>query len=154
MKSNSLPDPRPAFIFFLLIITFTSCKKDLLPSNLRYYEVGFHGTAIDWRDSSFIVATADTALISQLQTQLSLPVQQRKILTGALEEGSGGYNKNGAHIFKWHFKEDNWQLTDLSAEIYDGRPFSDLDTDPDYWLNTLKRFSPWGSYIKKEINKP
>jgi hypothetical protein len=154
MKNNRLFNPGLGIIFFFLILAALSCKKDLIPGNFRYYEVGIHGTAIDWRDTSFIVATADTVLISQLQMQLSLPVHQRKILTGELVSGSGGYNRNASHVFKWHFKEDNWQLTDLSAEIYDGRPYSDVDIDPGYWLNTMKRFAPWGSYIKKEISKP
>jgi hypothetical protein len=45
----------------------------------------------------------------------------------------------------------DWHLTDLSIEIYDGRPYSDLDKSPAYWFDTVKRFSPWNSYIKKEI---
>jgi hypothetical protein len=138
-------------IIFLPLFMIYSCKKDSAAAPLHYYEVGFNGNAANWRDSSFVIATSNVSLISQIEAQLSLPVVQRKIVNGLLVSGNGGYNKNSSHSFKWRFKEDDWQLTDLSIEIYDGRAYSDVDTDINYWLNTVKRFAPWGSYIKKEI---
>ena len=141
-------------IISLLLISIFSCQKESAPSPLHYYEVGFKGTAADWRDSSFVVATNDTALIAEIESQLVLPVAQRKLVTGKLIKGSNGYNKNASHEFKWHFMESDWQLADLSAEIYDGRPYSDLDINLNYWLHTIKSFAPWGSYIKREILLP
>src|SRR4030095_2845356 len=141
------------YLIGLFVIALAmACKKDE-NKQLRYFEVVIVDNPSDWRDSSFIIATADPQLISEINTQLSLPIPQRKIINGALQVGSGGYNKNGSHEFKWHFKEDDWHFTDLSIEIYDGRPYSDLDLDLPYWLNTIKRFSPWNSYIKREINQ-
>lgn len=140
--------------FLLLTVIIISCKKDNEHLPLHYYEVGFNGTAADWRDSSFIIATNNPALIGQVEQQLLLPVAQRKIVNGGLLNGNGGYNKNATHNFKWHFKESDWSLTDLSIEIYDGRPYSDVDNDLNYWLNNMKRFAPWGSYIKREIVTP
>ena len=134
------------------ILLMTSCAKDKERS-LRYFEVGIKGGAEDWRDSSFIVATADPQLINKIIEQLNNPDEARQIVMGELAPGSGGYNKNSGHVFTWHFIETKWGLVDLSAEIYDGRPYSDVDKDQSYWLGTLKRFSPWGSYIKKEIIK-
>jgi hypothetical protein len=137
-----------------------ACSNDPSPSPaLRYYEVGLSdfrdeknpdGTD-DWRDTSFIVATANQQLINKITEQLALPVAQRQIVNGALVAGSGGYNRNGSHNFKWHFKEDDWHLTDMSAELLDGRPYSDVDNNTAYWQDTVKRFSPWHSYIKKEV---
>lgn len=138
-------------ILILLLVSIFSCKKETAQSSLRYYEVGYNGVATDWRDSSFIVATSNASLIAEVETQLTLPVAQRKIVTGKLINGNGGYNKNVSHSFKWRFKENNWGLTELSAEIYDGRPYSDVDNGINYWLNTMGRFAPWGSYIKKEV---
>ena len=137
-----------------------ACSNDPAPSPaLRYYEVGFSdftdeaktSGVEDWRDTSFVVATADTQLIRKIKEQLALPVLQRQIVNGALAPGNGGYNRNGSHNFKWHFKEDNWHLTDMSAEALDGRPYSDVDIHNAYWMDTVKRFSPWHSYIKKEV---
>jgi hypothetical protein len=140
------------FTMMLLATSFTGCKKDKDPM-LRYFEVGTNNQSPDWRDSSFVVATSDETLIRQIEAQLQLPVNQRKIVIGKLERGSGGYNKNSSHEFKWHFREDDWNLTDLSIEIYDGRPYSDPDLNIDYWVDTVKRFSPWSSYIKRELRK-
>ncbi|HZI52732.1 MAG TPA: hypothetical protein VFD56_03475 [Chitinophagaceae bacterium] len=141
-------------IIFVMLVMMYSCKKESEPADLRYYEVGIKGNPADWRDSSFVIATNNNILISQIESQLLLPVDQRQIVNGQLVSGNGGYNKNSSHQFKWHFKEDNWELADFSIEIYDGRPFSDVDTDISYWLDTVKRFAPWSSYIKKEISKP
>ena len=140
------------FVAALIIILIASCTKDKEKS-LRYFEVGIKGSQEDWRDSSFVVATADQQLINTIMEQLKKPITARQIVMGELASGSGGYNKNAGYSFNWHFIENKWGLVDVSAEIYDGRAYSDVDKDPDYWLGTLKRFSPWGSYIKKEIIK-
>jgi len=141
-------------IIFILLIATYSCKKDSDNFRLHYYEVGFKTIAMEWRDSSFIVATASPTLISQIQTELSLPVSQRKMVNGQLISGNAGYNKNASHQFKWHFKVDNWELADFSVEIYDGRPFTDVDNNISYWLDTVKRFAPWNSCVKREIPTP
>lgn len=130
-----------------------SCKKEnKTETGYVYYEVGFDGTTPDWRDTSFIIRTKNPQLIQQAENQLALPVAQRKLVFGNLLPGSGGYNKNASYEFKWHFKEDDWSFVQMTVEIYDGRPYSDLDLDIDYWLNTVKRFASWGSYVRRRIN--
>ena len=143
--------PKLLLSFILLLLTATiSCKKDHV-DNLTYYEVGMKHNPIEWRDSAFVVATANQELIQEIEVQLKLPVLQRKMVIGTLAPGSGGYNKNATHEFKWHFKEDDWGLAEITIEIYDGRPYSDVDTDTTYWLQSVKRFAPWDSYIRKKI---
>jgi hypothetical protein len=139
------------FIFLAAIVMLSCSKNDEEP--LRYFEVGTDANSRDWRDTSFIVATSDATLCSQIEAQLLLPANQRKLVHGALSKGSGGYNKNAGHEFKWHFREDDWQLVDVTAEIFDGRPYSDVDLHTDYWLDTVKRFGSWSSYVKREILK-
>ena len=136
--------------FILLLIATISCKKEQV-DNLSYYEVGMKNNSEDWRDSSFVVATANRELIQQIDAQLQQPVLQRKMVLGTLAPGSGGYNKNATHEFKWHFTEDDWALAEVTIEIYDGRPYSDVDADTAYWLQTVKKFAPWSSYIRKKI---
>ena len=128
-----------------------SCKKNAATPAMYYYEVGIKGTPADWRDSSFIIATADTAMVAKANAQLALAVNQRQMVSGALVAGNGGYNKNASYSFKWHFKESDWQLADMSAELFDGRPYSDVDQHISYWMDTVKRFAPWNSYIKKKL---
>jgi hypothetical protein len=141
-------------IIFISIATlfFASCSEKS-DQTLRYFEVGINGEPDDWRDSSFVVATANPQLVTKIIEQLNTPVDDRQIVIGDLATGSGGYNKNAGHTFNWHFKENGWNLVDLSVEIYDGRAYSDVHENPTYWQDTMKRFSPWGSYIKKEIFK-
>jgi len=139
-----------ALVALIGIILFGSCKKNN-NAPLRYFEVGIVDTPVDWRDSSFIIATSNPQVIEQALAQLNLPINQRKIVNGGIARGNAGYNKNSTHSFQWHFKEDDWHLTDFSIEIYDGRPYNDLDLGLDYWIDTVKRYSPWNSYIKREI---
>jgi len=143
--------PKISLSFILLLLTATiSCKKDH-DDNLTYYEVGMKYNSDEWRDTAFIVATANRELIQQIEVQLQQPVLQRKMVIGTLAPGSGEYNKNATHEFKWHFKEDEWGLAEVTIEIYDGRPYSDVDADTTYWLQSVKRFAPWDSYIRKKI---
>ena len=141
----------PYLSALLLFLTFSvACKKDC-SSKLTFYEVGMTGDYKNWRDTSFIVATKDENLIKEINAQLKLPVEERRMVIGKLEAGSAGYNRNATHEFKWHFKENDWHLTDMTVEIYDGRPHSDVDADTTYWLNTMTRFAPWSSYIKRKL---
>lgn len=142
-------------IFYFIVFActlFFSCKKEKsTDEEYTYYEVGFKRVDADWRDTAFIVRTKDPQLIQQVEAQLVLPVENRKIVTGKLIAGSGGYNKNASHVFGWHFKENDWQLTELTIEIYDGKPYTDVDKDISYWLNTVQRYGSWGSYIKRKL---
>ncbi|MGK2860426.1 MAG: BP74-related protein [Chitinophagaceae bacterium] len=120
-------------------------------TELRYFQVGMKHQPADWRDSSLIVATKDLQLSKEIHKQFQLPVARRKMVGGSLLRFSGGYNKNADHEFLWRLKEDEWGLIDVSIEIYDGSPYSGVDADTAYWLNTMKRFTPWNSYIAREI---
>jgi hypothetical protein len=137
----------------MVLLVSGSCKKES-NKNLRYFEVARRDApAADWRDNSFVIATSDPKLIDQALQQIALPTAQRRLVNGRLVQGSGGYNTNQSYTFKWHFDEKDWQLTDLSIEIYDGRPYSDIDLHLDYWLDSVKRFAPWGYSIRQEIIK-
>jgi len=144
---------RVSIIFIAVVALFFASCSEKSDQTLRYFEVGINGEPDDWRDSSFVVATANPQLINKILEQINKPVDDRQIVIGDLATGSGGYNKNAGHTFNWHFKENGWSLVDLSVEIYDGRAYSDVHTNTAYWQDTMKRFSPWGSYIKKEIIK-
>ena len=149
---------RLVWILSLILMSATlGCKKESDENTpdpeWRYFEVGKETSNGQWRDTSYIVATKNAALLARIEAQLAKPVSERQIVAGALAAGSGGYNKNATHTFKWHIKEDDWDLVDMTVEIYDGNPYSDVDTDYHYWMTTVKRFAPWSSYIKREIVK-
>lgn len=138
---------------FMLTITLAaaiSCKKDD-NGPLRYFEVGINSNPSDWRDTSFVVATNNKQLLKQVEDELLKPVDERRLVVGKLKEGSRGYNKNAGHVFNWHFDEGDWQLADFTAEVMDGLPYTDVEVNHAYWMDTVKRFGSWGSYVKREI---
>jgi hypothetical protein len=142
------------FLLFILGATIVSCEKscdDDSKDKKTYYEVGFKNPGTEWRDTSFIIATSDPQMIQAAEAQLARPVAERQIVFGKLQAGNGGYNRNGSHLFKWHFKEDEWSFVDMTIEIYDGRPYSDVDSDTAYWLNTMTRYGSWDSYLRRKV---
>jgi hypothetical protein len=138
--------PYPGILLLLAIFVLYACQKEDSKDSTTYtyYEVGFTSTHPEWRDTAFIVRTSSQQRIREADAQLALPVEARKIVAGKLVAGSGGYNKNASHSFGWHFDEADWQLVDMTIEIYDGRPYTDVDQDLDYWLHTVKRYGSWG----------
>src|SRR5688572_30817678 len=124
--------------FSLVLIMISSCKKDsgFNPDpEWRFFEVAIRNASTDdWRDSAFVVATKDAALLQKIEAQLALPeADRKKIVAGKLARGNGGYNKNAGHSFKWRIQEDDWDIVDLTIELSDGRPYSDVDVNIDYW---------------------
>jgi hypothetical protein len=141
-----------------ILLLLGACKKDNDSKEdapiRRYFEIGMRNPSVDWKwqDTSFVVVTSDPDVLTAVDAELSKPAdQRRKLITGPLAEGNGGYNRNAGHNFTWHLKEDEWKLTDMTIELIDGLPHTDLDLNHDYWMNTVKSFGPWSSYIKKEV---
>lgn len=51
-----------------------------------------------------------------------------------------GTQVNTGH--RWHLR--NVRLVEATIELCDGRP-SDLDSNLTYWVDTVKRYCPWGA---------
>jgi hypothetical protein len=132
-----------ACIFLLLPLS--------LRAQIRCFEFGW-GAYADWRDSSCVACTSDPAVLAEVQSELALPMGQRtRHINGYIAGGHGGRNKNGSHQFLWHFKLNEWRLAELSMEVCDGRPYSDVDQDTLYWIYTVRQFCPWSSLVRREI---
>jgi hypothetical protein len=140
-------------VFLFLSVFYFACRKEdnAKPDGYTYYQVGFKSPTANWRDTAFIVRTKNAALIQAADAQLALPVAQRQIVFGELATGNGGYNKNASFSFNWHFKEEGWNLVDITAEIYDGRPYTDVHLNTDYWQQTMTRYGSWGSFLRKKL---
>jgi hypothetical protein len=135
----------------IVLVLSGSCRKSNdKATTVRYFQVGAKVSMNDWRDTAFVVAADDSQLLAEIDQQLSLPEKQRKLVHGDVVTGSGGFNKNAGHTFNWHFAVNGFRLTDLSAELYDGRPYTDVELDLDYWLR-LGFYCPWSMVIKREI---
>ena len=74
-----------------------------------------------------------------------MPQAQRSLfVNGAIAAGNGGVNTG----WSWHFSDA--ALVETAIELCDGRP-SMVEANQDYWLNTVKRFCPWPSYVYAEV---
>ena len=81
----------------------------------------------------------------QARAQLSLPESQRQLFAlGTLRAG------NGKHNLTWSWHLSDAMLTEAAIELCDGRP-SMVEADLNYWLNSVKSFCPWGSYVHAEV---
>ena len=140
----------------LLIITLNLITAvATYAQTVRYFQFNNldcgHG---NWQDTSFIAATSNTVIINQVLAELDKPLGERKLIVGAIAAGNAGINHNAGHWFKWHFKENEWALAEMAIEVCDGCPYSDIDADTAYWLNTVRAYCPWSSQPVREVPKP
>jgi hypothetical protein len=94
----------------------------------------------------FLASTRDPAVIRQARSQLQLAEGLRtRHVNGRIVFATNGGNLG----WGWRFASGEWSLADVSVEVCDGRP-EDIEQDMNYWLNTVGRFCPWGSYVMAE----
>jgi hypothetical protein len=61
---------------------------------------------------------------------------------GKVDYGDGGFNKP----WSWHLIPDTVRMVENAIELSDGSP-SGIESNLDYWINTVKYFGPWGGKI-------
>lgn len=137
------------YMTLCLAATFSAVAQQL-----HYYEFVTRCGHGEWRDTSFIAATADSVRIAELQAELTKPLEQRRFINGAIGYGHGGFNHNAGHWFKWHILSGQWQLVENAIEVCDGCPYSDLDMHTDYWIETVRYFCPWSGQPARELSQP
>lgn len=133
-------------IFFFLFVTISATAQ------VKCYRFYLDNQSPDWRDTSCVACTSDPDVIADVINQLNKPrLERNRHINGAIVAGNASVNKNGSHSFLWHFKVNDWALADFSMEVCDGRPYSDVDLDTAYWLNTVQAFCPWSSTVAEEL---
>ncbi|HEY9176462.1 MAG TPA: T9SS type A sorting domain-containing protein [Flavipsychrobacter sp.] len=133
-------------IFFFLFVTITATAQ------VKCYRFYLDNQSPDWRDTSCVACTSDPAVIADVTNQLNKPrLERNRHINGTIVAGNALVNKNASHSFLWHFKVNEWALSDFSMEVCDGRPYSDVDADTAYWLNTVRAFCPWLSMVAEEL---
>lgn len=139
-------------LLFLTLTIFPFVRTQAQPT--RYFEFGTSCGHNNWQDTTFVAAASNPALIDSVLANMSRPINQRKFITGPIDYGNGGYNRNATHWFKWHFIPDQWTLTEMAIELCDGCPYSDLDADTAYWVETVGSYCPWTGYPLREVAGP
>ncbi len=121
----------------------------------KYYEIKSRTPLdeADWRDVSFVVKVSDPATQADFEQELSLDWESRlKIVNASLEAGSGGFNRNGSHCFNWHMIDETVQLTDITTEVCDGKPYQDCEMAN--FVEVVGFFCPWNMIVWAEIPAP
>ena len=67
---------------------------------------------------------------------------QALIPNGKLINGSVDYNMP----WSWHIDSEDIHMAENTIELSDGLP-SHVEAELDYWVNSVKRFSPWSAKI-------
>ena len=129
------------------ILIFVSCTVQ--SQTIRYFEfrqpLGFTGTF-----TSFIVATSDTIAISDVLNDITLPIDDRRFISGNVTNGSGGFNNDGTNWYSWHYITNEWQLTYANVEYCDGIS-SNIGSNPAVIAGDTIHFCPWDSYPYQEV---
>jgi|GEM_PF-757747 len=135
------------FLFIMFAITLKS-------QTVRYFEFTTNCGHGNWQDTSFIAATSDQVVIDTVLANISRPLDERKFISGKITYGNGGHNHNANHWFLWHFIPNQWDLVELSIEICDGCPYTDVDANITYWIEVIGQFCPWSGRPVREISDP
>lgn len=96
------------------------------------------------QDESFHLLLQDPARIAEAEAVLA--GGEPKLVIGRVGRGDGGFNQP----WSWHLVPASVELTDLCAEVSDGRP-SDVEADLDHWVNTVRFFCPWGGELVARV---
>lgn len=90
----------------------------------------------------------DNALLASKARRMMTGIDPHQIVVGQLDRGDGGFNTG----YKWHMKPNTISFADVTIELCDGRP-SDLESDVDYWVDTVKQYCPWGGRFISEVGR-
>jgi hypothetical protein len=103
--------------------------------------------------TSFIVATSDPIVINDVLNDITLPVDDRRFISGNVTNGSAGFNHDGTNWYSWHYIINEWQLTTANVEHCDGIS-SAIGNHPSVIAGDTIYFCPWTSYPAQEIDNP
>ena len=129
----------------LLFICFISSGQ-----TLRYFEFR---QPHDSNFTSFIAATSDLTVVNDVLTNIALPINDRKFISGNITSGHGGFNTDGTNWHSWHFITSDWQLTTSNVEYCDGIS-ANIGDNPLVIAGDMFYYCPWTSYPYQEIYDP
>ena len=123
-----------------LVLALAACSEDVSgPEYEAVYEVEVNG-------ERFRVALQTPAQIAKADSLLASGVEQN--LHGTLKRGNGGFNMT----YSWHLEPATVAWPDLSMEVCDGRPNSEVEAEVDYYIDTIQYYCPWGAKIVAKIS--
>ena len=110
----------------------------LYPDDMAVFEVEVAG-------ERFRIGLTTATRIEQAEALLASGAENN--VHGTLRRGSGRFNAP----YSWHLDPATVTFPDLTMEVCDGRPQSDVQADIDYWVDTVKYYCPWGAKIVARV---
>lgn len=96
-------------------------------------------------DESFLLAVATPEQMQLAEQRMAEgPVGA---IHGEVVRGDGGFNQP----YGWHLVPSSVTFPDMTMELCDGRPNSDVQSNIDYWVDTVKYYCPWGAEIVRRV---
>jgi hypothetical protein len=95
-------------------------------------------------DETFRIGVNDPVQIDSFAARLASGAESN--LNGELRAGNGGFNSP----WSWHLDPETVEVADNTIEVCDGKP-SMVEDDLDYWLDTVRRYCPWGAKVVARV---
>ena len=136
----------PSILLLMLTWPWIACQEADDPS----VEGGYLFVLADLPDGPehFVAVTFDPETIAQLEAQLALPEDQRKLFpNGPIDRGNGDHNLD----WNWHYVPNQWELAEVTIELCDGRP-QYVHDNLDYYLDKVGHYCPWGAYVVEKLS--
>jgi hypothetical protein len=141
----TLSRPRPArrrgaaaLLSLLALAAVGACSDEPLAVERHVYEVDVVG-------ERFRIALTDPQRIAEAEALIQSGTPRN--VSGRLAAGDGGFNEP----YSWHMLPGSVEFVDLSMEVCDGRPQSEVESDVPYWLNTVKVYCPWAATVVRRV---
>jgi len=134
------PIARIALAAMITLVVAHCNDGPLYPEDMAVFEVEVAG------GEHFRIGLTSEAQIAQAATLLASGAENN--VHGTVRRGSGRFNAP----YSWHLDPESITFPDLTMEVCDGRPQSDVESDVDYWVDTVKYYCPWGAKIVARVN--
>lgn len=128
-------------IILLLALALSACSAEGIG-------IGTGGTFVVAVGNEQYRVRIDNALLATKARRMMSGAERQQIVTGEVARGDGGFNVG----YAWHIKPSTIAFADVTMEVCDGRP-SDVESDVDYWVDTVKVFCPWGGAFVSEVGR-
>ncbi len=81
------------------------------------------------------------------EARVLLRTGESRNINGEIARGPGGVNGG----YSWHLRPATVEFADVTIELCDGMP-SYVEENVDYYVDTVKRYCPWGAKVVSEVN--
>lgn len=95
-------------------------------------------------NEQFRVRIDDPAAVAEARALMASGLS--KNISGDILRGNGGVNSG----YSWHLKPATVAFADVTVELCDGMP-SYVEENVDYYVDTVKRYCPWGARVVSEV---